>query len=79
MPTTPNRLKTIKPGVSIAKRRMMARMVPLTTLIAEQKARIEKISERIGQLMSKRADEEEILADLYTFESKRLADSEVES
>jgi len=64
----PSGVKIVKPGISIAKRRMMARRVPIAVLIAEQEERIAKIDVRIGELMNKRVDAEEVLAELLRFE-----------
>ena len=38
---------------------------PIGTIIARQRKRLVTLDERIGRLMTERADEEEILADLY--------------
>jgi hypothetical protein len=46
-----------------AKQLMRSRM-PIALIIAKQRARLVKIDERIGHLMTQRADEEDILADL---------------
>jgi|HubBroStandDraft_2_1064218.scaffolds.fasta_scaffold297238_2 hypothetical protein len=56
-----------------AKRMMMASRAPLAVLVEKQRARLAKLDERIGCLMTQRVDEEEILADLLTEENKRNA------
>jgi len=61
----------IKPGISRATRMVMVSRKPIGMLIEAQKARIEEITGRIGRLMSRRVDEEEILAELLAMEQGR--------
>lgn len=66
--STVNGTKTIKPGISRAKRMVMASRTPIAMLVAKQRERIAQLDQRIGRLMSKRVDEEETLADLIAME-----------
>lgn len=56
---------SIKPTVGRAKRMVMASRLPFDVLIARQRERIQKLDDRIGALMNKRVEEEEVLSDLY--------------
>lgn len=44
--------------------------MPIARIIEKQRARLVKIDERIGCLMTQRADEEDILADLIAEHNK---------
>lgn len=49
----------------------MASRKPISLLVQAQRERVDKITERIGQLMSKRVDEEKTLAELIAMEQGR--------
>lgn len=44
--------------------------MPIALIIEKQRARLVKIDERIGRLMTQRADEEDILAELIAEHNK---------
>jgi hypothetical protein len=54
------------PKTGSAKQMLMRSRLPIADLIAKQKARLDDLDDRIGRLMTRRADAEEVLADLYT-------------
>jgi len=49
----------------------MAHRVPISALVEKQRARLVKIDEQLGRLMTKRVDEEEVLAELLLLEKGR--------
>lgn len=53
-----------------AKQLMRASRMPIALIIEKQRARLVKIDERIGCMMTQRADEEDILADLIAEHNK---------
>lgn len=56
--------------------RMLARSrLPIAVMIERQRAKIVQIDERLGRMMSRRADEEEALAELLALQ-QRLANRE---
>ena len=57
-----------KPGISKAKRMVMANRMPIATLVEKQSARIAKLDDRIETLIAKRDDEQRVLAELITME-----------
>jgi hypothetical protein len=58
-------VKTIKDSVSRAKRLVMAtRTKTVDVIIAEQRVKLAKLEDRIGYLMTQRADLEETIAEL---------------
>lgn len=56
---------------SVASSRL-ARRVPYKILIEAQRGRIAKLTDRIGELMSQRATEEEILAEMFALAPKGI-------
>ena len=50
--------------------------IPVAVLLERKRAEFAKIEERIGRLMSKRADLEEVIADLQDHERATSADKE---
>lgn len=66
---------TIKPGISRAKRSVMHSRTPISVLVQRQEARVAKLDERIGALMSKRVDEEQVLAELYELNNARTKEA----
>lgn len=72
-------MKTIKDSVSRAKRLVMAtRTKTIDMIIAEQQAKLAKLEERLGHLMTQRADLEETIAELYLMRPRVLRASEGE-
>lgn len=60
----------LKPDLTRAQRMLMTRRKPIAALIEAQQARLDKIETRLQELMTKRADEEEVLAELYAFQNR---------
>lgn len=59
-------MKTIKDSVSRAKRLVMStRTKTIDMIIIEQQVKLAKLEERLGHLMTQRADLEETIAELY--------------
>lgn len=59
-------MKTIKDSVSRAKRLVMStRTKTIDMIIIEQQMKLAKLEERLGHLMTQRADLEETIAELY--------------
>lgn len=70
-------MKTIKDSVSRAKRLVMStRTKTVDMIIAEQRVKLAKLEDRLGHLMTQRADLEETIAELYQLRPRIASEDE---
>jgi septal ring factor EnvC (AmiA/AmiB activator) len=61
----------LKPELSKATRMMVTSRLPLERMVEKQRAKIARLDERIGALMTQRVDEEDLLAELLAMTATR--------